>query len=265
MHGRQHQVILILVGRPGQIAGGVRRIEREFGEKRSRDGNCPRAARADPDRRCACAPARRCAPGAAGTSRAPGAPARATAAAGRSAHSSVWRAAACRAGRHRRRRRFRPAPRAPCVALCSMVSMHLRALTGPMPGSSCSARNAASVLRGLSAQRSTASMSLMCAASRNFRPPYFTNGILRASSTSSTSLALALRNSTAWRLSATPVSRRLRIWPHTYSAWVARSSSVTYSGLAPWRRASDSRCLRCWRGASPSARWRHPAVGWVER
>ena len=42
----------------------------------------------------------------------------------------------------------------------------------------------------------------MCAASRNFRPPYFTKGILRLpSSTSSTSLWLALRNSTAWRLS----------------------------------------------------------------
>ncbi len=54
------------------------------------------------------------------------------------------------------------------------------AFAGPMPGSSCSTRNAAMVLRGLSAQRSTASMSLTCAASRNFRPPYFTNGMLAA-------------------------------------------------------------------------------------
>ena len=33
---------------------------------------------------------------------------------------------------------------------------------------------------GLSAQRSTASRSLTCAASRNLRPPYFTYGMLRA-------------------------------------------------------------------------------------
>ena len=57
--------------------------------------------------------------------------------------------------------------------------MALRAFAGPMPGRSCSTRNAATVLRGLSAQRSTAIRSLMCAASRNFRPPYFTYGILR--------------------------------------------------------------------------------------
>ena len=144
-------------------------------------------------------------------------------------------------------------------------STHLRALTGPMPGSSCSTRNAARELRRLSAQRSTASMSLMCAASRNFRPPYFTNGMRRrASSTSSTSLALALRNSTAWRRSATPASRRLRIWPHTYSACPARSSSVAYSGLPPAPRV-DSRCLRCWRGASAIRAFEASSNPWVER
>jgi len=47
-------------------------------------------------------------------------------------------------------------------------------LAGPMPGSSCSTRNAAMRLRGLSAQRSTASRSFTCAASRNLSPPYFT-------------------------------------------------------------------------------------------
>ena len=74
----------------------------------------------------------------------------------------------------------------------------------------------------------------MCAASRNFRPPYLTNGILRrASSTSSTSLALALRNSTAWRRSGTPASRRLRISPQTYSACRPDHRTVTYSGRPP--------------------------------
>ena len=56
-------------------------------------------------------------------------------------------------------------------------------------------------LRGLSAQRSSASRSLTCAASRNLSPPYFTNGMLRRiSSSSSRSLWCAARNSTAcWR------------------------------------------------------------------
>ena len=58
-----------------------------------------------------------------------------------------------------------------------------------MPGSSFSTLNPATEVRALSAQRSTDIMSLRCAASKNFRPPYFTNGMLRfVSSTSSTSL-----------------------------------------------------------------------------
>ena len=53
----------------------------------------------------------------------------------------------------------------------------------------------------MSTQRRIDSMSLTCAASRNFSPPYFTNGMLRlVSSTSSTSLWCELRNKIAWRL-----------------------------------------------------------------
>src|SRR4029077_20102543 len=90
----------------------------------------------------------------------------------------------------------------------SRYSIAARACTGPMPGSNCSVRKAASVLRGLSAQRSTPSRSLMWASSRKFRPPYFTKGTLRlASSTSRMSLWLALRKNTAWRLSGTLASR----------------------------------------------------------
>ena len=47
----------------------------------------------------------------------------------------------------------------------------------PCRAGAAESRKAARVLRGLSAQRSTASRSLMCAASRNLRPPYFTKGI----------------------------------------------------------------------------------------
>ena len=75
------------------------------------------------------------------------------------------------------------------------------ALAGPMPGRSCSARNAAMRFFGLSAQRSTASRSFTCAASRNLSPPYFTYGMLRrTSSSSSRSQWCELRNRTAWRL-----------------------------------------------------------------
>ena len=59
----------------------------------------------------------------------------------------------------------------------SRVSRQRSAVAGPMPGSSCTVRKAASRLRGFSTQRSTASTSLTWAASRNFRPPYFTKGI----------------------------------------------------------------------------------------
>ena len=61
---------------------------------------------------------------------------------------------------------------------------------------------------GCCAQRSTDSISLTCAASRNFSPPNLTNGMLRrASSSSSAALWCDARNSTAWRLSAMPSSR----------------------------------------------------------
>ena len=69
---------------------------------------------------------------------------------------------------------------------------HLPALlipAGPMPSGSWSTRNHDTSSRGLSAIRSTASASFTCADSRNFNPPYLTNGMLRrVSSTSSRSL-----------------------------------------------------------------------------
>ena len=52
--------------------------------------------------------------------------------------------------------------------------------------------------RGLLAQRSVARISLMCAASRNLRPPNFTKGIfLHVNSTSRAALWWDVRNSTA--------------------------------------------------------------------
>src|SRR5215831_2328259 len=61
-----------------------------------------------------------------------------------------------------------------------------RADAGPMPGISCITRNPAMPSRGFSTKRSNARMSLICAVSRNFRPPHLTKGIFRrVSSTSS--------------------------------------------------------------------------------
>ena len=69
---------------------------------------------------------------------------------------------------------------------------------GPMPGSRCRMRKPATRSRGFSTKRSSESMSLTWAASRNFRPPNFTKGILRrVSSISSGPLCEEVRNSTA--------------------------------------------------------------------
>jgi len=58
------------------------------------------------------------------------------------------------------------------------------------------------------AQRKMASTSLTCAASRNFSPPYLTNGMSRrCNSSSSVALASDARNSTAWVFSSWPHSR----------------------------------------------------------
>ena len=50
---------------------------------------------------------------------------------------------------------------------------------GRCPATAAATRKPATRSRGFSTKRSSASMSLTCAASRNFRPPNFTNGMLR--------------------------------------------------------------------------------------
>jgi hypothetical protein len=92
-----------------------------------------------------------------------------------------------------------------------------RARLGPMPGRSCSIRNPATASLGFSAQRKTHRASFICAASRNFRPPYFTNGMFRrASSISSAALWCAVRNRTACRFRSMPDSRCSRTPLTTY-------------------------------------------------
>src|SRR5579883_609288 len=59
------------------------------------------------------------------------------------------------------------------------------ALAGPIPGKVKATRKPAMRSRGFCAKRSIASASLTWAASRNFKPPYLTNGMLRRVSSSS--------------------------------------------------------------------------------
>ena len=67
-------------------------------------------------------------------------------------------------------------------------SINRRAVAGPTPSGSWSTRNQLTSSNGFSRTRSSDSASLTWAASRNFSPPYFTNGMFRrASSTSSRS------------------------------------------------------------------------------
>ena len=66
------------------------------------------------------------------------------------------------------------------------VEQFTAADVGPTPGRICIRRKPATRSRGFWTNRNSASMSLTWALSRNFRPPNFTNGMLRrVSSTSS--------------------------------------------------------------------------------
>ena len=186
MDGREDQIILVEQRRAGAVAGGVRRIEREFGQKAfaARIGR-RRSAQAAGDRPGATSHRRECARDAARTS---GRQHRARPAsrphAARMSRTASTKSGQCSAAAARRldlvQRRHRVgAASASDRALCAAVA-------GPAPGSNCTTRKPATRSRGFSAQRSSDSRSLICAASRNFRPPNFTNGMLRrVSSTSS--------------------------------------------------------------------------------
>ncbi len=186
MDGREDQIILVEQRRAGLIAGGVGRIERQFGQEALARGIAGRdlfelqqvglAHRRRP---------RACVPDAARTS------------AARSAISAGQPAFAERKLLQGRRRK--PASRRPRAAApecwqarksdrVDWPSGRARAAptTARRPGSSCITRKPATRSRGFCAKRSTASTSLTWALSRNFRPPNLTKGMLRrVSSTSS--------------------------------------------------------------------------------
>ena len=204
---RQDQVVVVQCRGAGLVAGRRRRVERDLGQEAlaRRIGRCDPAAAA-PSRPAARAHRRRSGANAARTS---ASPRRCRPA------SSPWLHGARRTGPARRSNRRRQAAgmRKSPIAVTgsgalSIASSSFAAVAGPTPGSRRAMRKPDIRLRGLSAQRSTHSTSLTCAASRNLSPPYLTNGMSRrASSSSSCALWLELRNSTACDLSVIPHSR----------------------------------------------------------
>src|SRR5258705_266342 len=64
-------------------------------------------------------------------------------------------------------------------AAAIIESIAARAVASPIPGSSINRRYQLTSSRGFSRIRRNASTSLTCAASRNLRPPHFSNGIFR--------------------------------------------------------------------------------------
>ena len=119
---------------------------------------------------------------------------------------------------------------------------------------------------GFSAQRSTHSTSLTCAASRNLSPPYLTNGMpRRVSSSSSGALWLELRNSTACDFSATPPSRHSSTRSATQRAW---SGFVAHGDELRLRPTTRDRSRGSWcsaRAARPMTAFDASRIGCVER
>ena len=184
MNGREDQIILVEQRIAGPVAGRIRRIERQLGQK----SLAARIGRGDLDELQQIGLAQhgivvdavevRLVPAAHQVEL--GGPAR--------------RAAADQANRldkggpmlGRRRRRLDVAQRGHRVGLLRNTLQNPRRRGRSGARQQLITRKPATRSRGFSAQRRNASMSLMWAASKNFRPPNFTNGMLRrVSSTSS--------------------------------------------------------------------------------
>ena len=203
MDGRQDQVVLVAQRRPRLVARSRRagRASVRSGNARARD----RSRRSAPARRgrrrgarycrsCRSSVARRHAT--TPRDRRPGQAASVCASPTNAANPSR-----AFGGRRIGRQRAKASPAAAAATIFS-------AWPGPTPGRSCNTRKPATRSRGFSTKRSALSASLTCAASRNFRPPNLTNGMLRrVSSSSSAAEWLPVRNSTACDFRLDPASR----------------------------------------------------------
>ena len=160
---------------PARSPRRLRRIERQFGQEALARGELLRdALELQQVARRAPARCRTCAPGAARTTRARAPPGPATVLRAAPASASAPRTAArpsCASARRRELRQACPGMR----RWPRSASKHARRRRPARCRAAAAARERRAMrFFGLSAQRSTASMSLTCAASRNFRPPYFT-------------------------------------------------------------------------------------------
>ena len=203
MDGREDQIVLVEQRHAGLVAGGVRRVERQFGQEAlarriaGRDllelqqvGLADRGVLVDAFEMRLVPAARPLELG------------RPAGCALRRARCSASTKPGQSAPRARRRRECGRARRTDRAGRSSRSSTRC-ADAGPTPGSSCMTRKPATRSRGFSAKRSSASTSLTWAASRNLSPPNLTKGMLRrVSSTSSGPLWCEVRNSTACCLSA---------------------------------------------------------------
>ncbi len=147
----------------------------------------------------------------------------------------------------------------------AMESRIRPAVAGPMPSSICTTRKPVTRSAGFSAQRSTASRSLTCAASTNLSPPNLTKGMLRrVSSISSTALWCEVRNSTACSLRAVPSSRLRSTLSTTKLTWPMSSATVTSDGLASAVRSERKFLVKRSR-ARPITAFEAARIGCVER
>ena len=179
MDGREDQIVLVEQRHAGLVAGGVRRIERQFGQeplaRRIAGGDLlelheigaargrilvdalemrlvPEPRALDLGRPADCRARRRC-----------------DSVSTKPCQSSPARGGGGSVGKRRDR-----------IGASAMRSSTRCADAGPTPGSSCSTRKPATRSRGFSAKRSSASMSLTCAAVEEFQPAELDEGNVAA-------------------------------------------------------------------------------------
>ncbi len=244
VNGREHQIILVEQRRPGLVAGGIGRIERELGQEAlARSYRWMRSGQAAQGR-----------PGADGVVMDAFQMRRRTSDETRSSSAGQPVVSPCTS------RRPRPANVGQSrdgggagqeggdglqrLGAPGMIRSRRRpAVAGPdcRAGVEATRKPDAPVARVLRPAQKRQHVLDMRALSRNLRPPNLTNGILRrVSSTSSGPLWCEARKSTAWALSATPASR------------CSRTLARRHNGLDRLRRARSTN-----RGRSADARSDH--------
>ena len=265
MNGRQDQIILVQHGRAGELARGLGRIERELRQEAlAGAGLSRRCVRAAAGRRRAPAPHRAGVRGAVHTIRAPVPICPATVGLAsasepiNAANAGQDRARAAAAAQTlqarpgmrvspRTRRTFRRRWPARCPASTAARETRRCGSSGCLPSAAAPAA------------------SFTCAASRNFRPPYFTYGILRRTSSSSSTSAM-MRATEQHRL-ALERHAALACLEHARHHVLRLTEVVEHRHIArPRARAAPgSQRLRYWRSPPAISAFAASRMPWVER